>query len=133
MGGIKAEIIIVVIREFPISRYHSCPKSANYYRIGIKLRIEYSRSAFVKSSKIPVFTYEVTNTIVIISIVLMLTVSRPIYSISLVLIVLSTILTTEIKMATDFPKTAPSIVLLTYDLHKDFSFSTLPESSNMLQ
>ena len=104
----KAEISIVVTRALDISKYQLYPRSANCAVIGMKLRIEYVRSAFVKSKRIPVLMNYETKTAIIIIIVLPLTVSRPMYSINFVFMVLRTILNTEIKMVTDFPKKAPS-------------------------
>jgi len=102
--GIKAEINIVVTSALEISKYQFCPRSANCALIGMNLRIEYSRSALVKSKRIPVLMNYVMKTLIIIIVVLMLTVSRPIYSINFVFKVLRIILNTEIKMVTDFPR-----------------------------
>ena len=61
----------------------------------------------VKSKSRPVLMNYVTKTISIIKVVLMLTVSRPMYSINLVFKVLRIILNTETKTVTDVPRNLP--------------------------
>jgi len=73
----------------------------------MNLRTEYSRSALVKSKRIPVFMNYVIKTVIIIMVVRMLTVSRPIYSIILVFKVLRIMLNTEIKIVTEVPRNLP--------------------------
>jgi 5-carboxymethyl-2-hydroxymuconate isomerase len=110
--GIKAEIVMVVTRALEISKYQSCPRSANYAWIGMNFNIEYSRSAFVKSKRIPVLMNWVMNTVIMIMVVRMLTVSRPMYSIILVFRVRRIMLNTEIKTVTEVPRSLPQATSL---------------------